>query len=411
MRMERDYCTMDDFSFKGKTVLLRSEFNAPIGKDGSITDDKRIRESVPTIDALKDAKVVILAHQGRPGKKDFTTLEQHARVLQKYVNREVRYVDSIFSSGARKAIEAMKPGDIVLLENVRFYSEEQLERPPEDQAKTIMVKKLAPLFDVFLNDAFGASHRSHDSMVGFTPVLPSGAGKLMAKEIDALTRATTGGPAIYVLGGAKVDDSVEVTKSVLEKGIASKVLVTGAVANAFLAASGVDIGRPSMEYLENNKYLGEIENAERILQKFNGKVVLPVDVAINRDGRREDISVKSLPTNYAISDIGKETIRLFSDIISSADKVVINGPAGIFESADFRIGTDAILKAATKAKFSVVGGGHSVEAVEQLGIGDQISHVSTGGGAALDFLAGKKMPAIEALKAAKARIAAMKKTA
>jgi phosphoglycerate kinase len=407
--MARDYCTMDDFNLKGKTVLLRSEFNCPIGKDGKITDDKRIRESVPTIDALKESKVAILAHQGRPGKKDFTTLEQHAKHLQKYVNREVRYVDSIFSSEARRAIEGMKAGDIVLLENVRFYSEEQLERLPEEQAKTIMVKKLAPLFDIFLNDAFGASHRSHDSMVGFDPVLPSGAGKLMAKEIDALTMATTGGPAVYVLGGAKVDDSVEVTKSVLEKGISNKVLVTGAVANAFLAASGVDIGRPNMEYLENNKYLGEIDNAEDILQKFNGKVVLPVDVAINRDGKREDISVKSLPTSYVISDIGKETISKFSDIISHADKVVLNGPAGIFENPDFRIGTDALLKAATKAKFSVVGGGHSTEAVDQLGIADRISHVSTGGGAALDFLAGKPMPAIEALKAAKARVSKMTK--
>jgi phosphoglycerate kinase len=242
-------------------------------------------------------------------------------------------------------------------------------------------------------------------------VLPSGAGKLMAKEIDALTKATTGGPAIYVLGGAKVDDSTEVAKSVLEKNLASKVLVTGAVANAFLAASGVDIGRPNMEYLENNKYLGEIEVAEGILQKFNGKVVLPVDVAINKDGKREDISVKSLPVNYVISDIGKETIRMFSDIIGHADKVIINGPAGIFENPEFRTGTDAILMAATKAKFSVVGGGHSTEAVEQLGIADRISHVSTGGGAAIDFLSGKRMPAIEALKAAKARVKKMTKTA
>ena len=409
--MARDYCTMDDFSFKGKTVLLRSEFNSPIGKDGMITDDKRIRESAPTIKDLKDAKVAILAHQGRPGKKDFTTLEQHAKLLQQYVPQNVRYVDSIFSSGARKAIQDARPGEVVLLENVRFYSEEQLEKPPEEQAKTIMVKKLAPLFDIYLDDAFGASHRSHDSMVGFTPVLPSGAGRLMAKEIDALTKATTGGPAVYVLGGAKVDDSTEVTKSVLDKGIASKVLVTGAVANAFLAASGVDIGRPSMEYLENNKYLGEIDIAEGILQKFNGKVVLPVDVAINKDGKRADIGVKDLPVNYLIADIGSETIKLFSDIISHADKVVINGPAGVFENPQFRIGTDAILQAATEAKFSVVGGGHSTEAVDQLGIGDKISHVSTGGGAAIDFLSGKPMPAIEALKAARARMTKMTKPA
>jgi phosphoglycerate kinase len=410
--MERDYCTMDDFSFKGKTVLLRSEFNSPIGKDGTITDDKRIRESVPTIEALKEAKVAILAHQGRPGKKDFTTLEQHARHLQKYVNREVRYVDSIFSSEARKAIQGMKPGDIVLLENVRFYSEEQLERSADEQAKTIMVKKLAPLFNVFLNDAFGASHRSHDSMVGFTPLLPSGAGRLMAKEIDALSKALAGGgETVFVLGGAKADDSVDVTKNVLEKKIATKVLTTGVVANVFLAASGYDIGKPNMDFLAKNDYLGLVDAAKGILKTFDGQVLTPTDVAIDVNGKREEISVKSLPTGHLIADIGRETIAKYGDIISHADKVIVNGPAGIFENPQFRAGTDAIFMAATRAKYSVVGGGHSTEVVDQLGITDKISHVSTGGGAAIDFLSGKPMPAIEALKAAKARMKKMTKTA
>jgi len=194
---------------------------------------------------------VLIAHQSRPGKKDFTTMEQHAKRLQRYVKQSVHYVDDIFGSHARAAIVEAEPGDIVMLENVRFYSEEVLELKPEAAAKTVMVKKLAPLAHVFLNDAFGASHRSQDSLVGFTPLMTSGAGKLMQKEIDSLTEALSGGgEVVYVLGGAKVDDSISVTKNVLEKNIASRVLVTGVVANVFLAASGLNIGKPNYDFLE-----------------------------------------------------------------------------------------------------------------------------------------------------------------
>ncbi|CAJ36982.1 phosphoglycerate kinase [Methanocella arvoryzae] len=401
--MERDYNTMDDFSFKGKTVLLRVEFNSPMSPDGKILDDKRIRESVPTIRELDEAKVVLLAHQSRPGKKDFTTMEDHARRLQKYLEQNVRYVDDIFGSHARSEIVEAEPGDVLLLENVRFYAEEQLEQAPEAHAKTHLVKKLAPLAQAFLNDAFGASHRSQCSLVGFTPVLPSGAGRLMEKEIDSLNKALTGGgETTYVLGGAKVDDSISVTRNVLEKNIATKVLVTGVVANIFLAAAGINIGKPNLAFIEKNEYLGEIDRAREILKAFDGKIVLPTDVAINKDGKRVEMSVKSLPTDYVVSDIGRETIALFNDIVRKSDKVVLNGPAGIFENPDFSAGTNEMLMAATKAKFSVVGGGHSSAAVETLGIEGKISHVSTGGGAAIDFLSGKRMPAIEALKAAKA---------
>ena len=408
--MERDYNTMDDFSFKGKTVLLRVEFNSPMSPDGKILDDKRIRESVQTIKELDEAKVILIAHQSRPGKKDFTTLEDHSKRLQKMLKQNVRHVDDIFGSHARSAIVEAEPGDVLLLENVRFYSEEQLEQAPEVHARTHLVRKLAPLAQVFLNDAFGASHRSQCSLVGFTPVLPSGAGRLMEKEIDSLNQALTGGgETIYILGGAKVDDSISVTKNVLEKKIASKVLVTGVVANVFLAASGVKIGKLNMDFLEKNDLIGEIERAKAILHTFDGKVVVPSDVAINKDGKRVEMNIKNLPTEYVISDIGRETIASFNDLIRHADKVIINGPAGIFENHDFSAGTNEILLAATKAKFSIVGGGHSSAAVEALDIEDKISHVSTGGGAAIDFLSGKPMPAIEALKAAKARRAPMAK--
>jgi phosphoglycerate kinase len=400
--MERDYYTMDDFSFDGKTVLLRVEFNSPMSPDGIILDDKRIRESVPTIKELDGAKVVLLAHQSRPGKKDFTTMEDHAKRLQRLLKQNISYVDDIFGSCARNAISDMEPGDVLMLENVRFYSEEMLEQAPQAHSRTQMVKRLAPLAQFFLNDAFGASHRSQASLVGFTPLLPSGAGRLMAREIDSLDHALQGGgETIYVLGGAKVDDSISVTKNVLEKKIASKVLVTGVVANVFLAASGVNIGTQNFAFLEKNGYLGEIEHCKDILKSFGRSVVMPVDVAISRGGKREEISVRSLPTDYLISDLGHESITYFADIIRHADTVVINGPAGIFENPEFSAGTNDILMAATRSKFSVIGGGHSSAAVDQLGISERISHLSTGGGACIDYLAGKPMPAIEALKAAK----------
>ena len=403
--MERDYCTMDDFSFDGKTVLLRVEFNSPMTPDGTILDDKRIRESLPTIKELEDAKVVILAHQSRPGKKDFTTLEQHSKRLQRYVKQDVHYVDDIFGSHARSAIAEMEPGDVVMLENVRFYSEEMLEQPPATHAKTILVKKLAPLVKIFLNDAFGASHRSQDSLVGFTAVMPSGAGRLMSKEIDSLSEALHGGgETVYVLGGAKVDDSISVTQNVLEKRIATKVLTTGVVANVFLAAAGVNIGKLNIDFLEKNDMMPQIDAARAILKKFDGKILLPTDVAINKDGKRVEINVQQLPTDYVISDIGHETVANFTDIIRHCDKVIINGPAGIFENPLFATGTGDILTAATKAKFSIVGGGHSSAAVEEMGIEDKITHVSTGGGACIDFLSGKPMPAIDALKASKKRL-------
>ncbi|WP_174591110.1 phosphoglycerate kinase [Methanocella conradii] len=403
--MERDYCTMDDFELDGKTILLRAEFNSPIGPDGRILDDKRIRESAPTLKELEDSKVVILAHQSRPGKKDFTTMEEHARLLQRYIKQSVRYVDDIFGSHARTAIMKAESGEVVMLENVRFYSEEVLELGPEAASKAIMVKKLAPFAQVFLNDAFGASHRSQCSLVGFTQVLPSGAGRLMQKEIDSLTEALKGGgEVVYVLGGAKVDDSISVIRNVLEKKIATRVLVTGVVASVFLAASGLDIGKPNMGFLDKSGLSGEIPRAKELLRQFGEMIAMPCDVAVNKDGKRAEVNVKQLPTDYLISDVGHETIASFSDIIRHADKVILNGPAGIFENPEFATGTRDILMAATKARFSVVGGGHSAAAVEEMGIGDKITHLSTGGGAAIDFLGGKPMPAIEALKAAKKRM-------
>jgi phosphoglycerate kinase len=299
----------------------------------------------------------------------------------------------------------MLQGEIILLENTRFYSEESIERTPKEHTRTHMVKRLAPHCDVFMNDAFSVSHRSHLSVTGFTEVLPSIAGRVMEKEIDSLSRglSCSDRPCIYVLGGTKVDDSIKVTKNVLEKGCADRVLVTGVVANVFLAASGVNIGSSNMSFIEKQGYIDQIEIARELLGRFKKNIWLPVDVALNRNDERVEEKVQKLNTELPIHDIGIETMVKFSHEIRHAKTVIMNGPAGVFEKDAFTLGTYEIIKAGTEAGFSVLGGGHISAAAEQLGISSKYSHVSTGGGACIDFLAGEKLPGIEALKDAARR--------
>jgi phosphoglycerate kinase len=268
-----------------------------------------------------------------------------------------------------------------------------------------MVKRLAPLCDVFMNDAFSVSHRSHLSVTGFTDVLPSIAGRVMEKEIDSLSRGLSCSerPCVYVLGGAKVDDSIKVTKNVLERGCADRVLVTGVVANVFLAASGANIGSANLNFIEKQGYLGQIEIAHDLLMRFKKRIGLPIDVALNKDDERVEEKVSNLNTMLPIHDIGIETMVNFAREISSAKTVVMNGPAGVFENEKFALGTTELIKAGTRSGFSVVGGGHIAAAAELLGVSSKFSHVSTGGGACIDFLAGEKLPGIEALKDAAAK--------
>ena len=402
----KDYLTIDDFDIKSKTILVRVDLNSPMDPHGNILDDMRIRSHVPTIQDLRDAKVVLLAHQSRPGKNDFTTMKPHAMLMSKHLKRKVTYIDDIFGTYARSSISAMKNGDVLLLENARFYSEESLKRPASEHATTHMVKQLSPLVDVFLNDAFAVSHRPHLSILGFTEVLPSGTGRLMEKEITSLDKGVNGGecPCIFVLGGAKVDDSLKVTENLLSTGIIDRVLVTGVVGNVMLAASGVDIGKANMEFIESQGYLDQIDRARQLLEKFKGKIGLPLDVALNDNGKRIEVSIENMPAdNLPINDIGLETIVAFSKEIENAKTVVLNGPAGISEIDEFALGTHEIIKAAAKSSFSIVGGGHISAEVINIGYEKKLSHLSTGGGACIDYLAGEKLPGIEALKQAAAR--------
>jgi phosphoglycerate kinase len=399
----RNFLTIDDFDTDGKTILVRVDLNSPMDPQGNILDDMRIRSHIATVKDLEDSKVVLLAHQSRPGKKDFTTMKPHANLMSKHLGKQVLYVDDIFGTYAKTQIASMENGDVILLENVRFYSEESLEMTPAEHAKTYPVKKLSPFVDIFLNDAFAVSHRSHLSVVGFTPVLPSGAGRVMEKELVSLERGIRGAerPSIFVLGGAKVDDSLRVAENVLTNGGADRVLFTGVVANAALAASGVNIGKVNIDFIKSQGYESQIEKARSLLAKFEDRIGLPKDVALNDNKKRVEVPISELDSDsLPINDIGLETIVDFAKEIENAKTVILNGPAGVSEIAEFSLGTHEIIRAATKSGFSIIGGGHITAEVNHLGLEHRFSHISTGGGACIDYLAGMKLPGVEALKAA-----------
>lgn len=396
----KDYLTMDDVKLDNKRVLVRVDFNSPMDPSGNILDDKRIKSHLDTLRNLEDCRVVLMAHQSRAGKKDYTTMEAHARSATRLLRRDVTYIDDIFGSHAREAIKSMMPGEVLLLENTRFYAEENMNRTPADHAKSHMVKKLAPLFDLFINDAFAVSHRSHCSVVGFTEVLPSIAGLLMDREITALDRGLKGDehPTVYSLGGTKADDSIKVMENVLRRGGADKILTSGVVATVFMMAAGIDVGEANHKFVEDQEYLEQIPIAAKLLAKYPDKIAIPVDVALNKNGERVEVAVSAIPTDLPIADIGLETIVDYSKELRDARVTVMNGPAGIFEQEKFRLGTSELLKAAAESDYSIAGGGHSVAAIEQLGLEPKFSHVSMGGGASITYLSGEPLPGIEALK-------------
>jgi phosphoglycerate kinase len=280
-----------------------------------------------------------------------------------------------------------------------------MNRSPADHAKSHMVKRLAPLFDLFINDAFAVSHRSHLSVVGFTELLPSVAGILMDKEITALDKGLKGHehPTVFALGGTKADDSIKVTQNVLSRGGADRVLTSGVVATVFMMASGLDVGEANRKFVEDQEYLDQIPIAAKLLKEYPDKIALPKDVALNKNGERIEVSVNKIPPDLPIADIGLETIVEFSKALRESKVAVLNGPTGIFENELFKLGTTELLKAATESGYSIAGGGHTVAAIEKLGLEPKFSHVSIGGGASITYLSGDPLPGIEALKKAAER--------
>ena len=399
--MKKKIHTINDFDIENKRILVRIDINVPMDLNGNILDDIRIKNYVPTLESLKNAKIVLLAHQSRPGKCDFTTMKSHAERITKYIGRKVQYIDDIFGSHAIKKIQSMKKGDVLLLENVRFYSEESLKRSGKEHANTHMVQSLAPLFDLYLNDAFAVSHRSQLSILGFPEVIPCGMGKLMEREIIALDKGMSGKehPCIFVIGGIKIDDSLNVVENVLMNGYADKILFTGVVGNVVLKAAGFEIGTVNLDFIKSQGYIKEIERAKTIIDRFEDKIEMPIDVALNDNGARIDVDLSTIKKDcLPINDIGIETIVSFSNEIKKSKTVILNGPAGVFELEPFSLGTHEIIKAATHSEFSIVGGGHISAEVRRMNFEDKFFHISTGGGACISYLAGEKLVGIESLR-------------
>jgi len=405
----KEYNTLDDFKLENKTVLLRVDFNMPLDKKTlEILDTTRIKKVLPTIKELinKNAKTVIIAHQGRQGDWDFTNMQKHAKALEKLIGKKVKFVDDIFGKKAKTAIKGMKPGDIIMLDNVRKYNDETEKKTPEEHAQSELVQNLYPLADYFVNDAFASAHRKQCSLTGFTVVLPSAAGRLMQKELETLSKiiANPEKPSVFLFGGAKFSDVIVTIERLLENKTADKIILTGLPANAFLKAEGINLGYKNEEMLAKEGTPENYEEIKKILAKYKGSIYLPFDFAQQSNTLRNEIDISQLPTQYNLFDIGEKTIDNFKNIISDAKTVFLSGPCGVFENPAFMKGTQEIFThVANSDVFSIVGGGHTVAAVEKLGLENKISHISTGGGALEKFMMGEKLPAVEALKAAKNR--------
>jgi len=398
--------TLDDVKVKGKTVFVRVDINSPVDPTTKkIIDDSRIRVHADTIKELtqKGAKVVILAHQGRKGEPDFISLKQHAEILSEILGVPVKFVPDIFGEEAKSAIKQLKEGEVLVLENVRMWPGERVNKTPEEHAKSDLVKNLAPLCDIFVVDGFAAAHRSHASLVGFAPVVKEYvAGRIMERELVTLTKVLRAPerPCVYVLGGAKAEDSADVAESVLGKGIADEVLTGGLVANLFLYSKGVDIGEPNIKVLEKKGFLVLKDRIKKLLDEFGDKILLPVDLGVEvSKGVRKDIKVSDLPTDYLIKDIGEETMELYATKLKEARTIVVNGPMGVFEEPPFEKGTKKVFEAAVESgAFVLAGGGHTIAALAEMGLKEKVSYVSTGGGALIEFLIKGTLPVVEVLK-------------
>lgn len=407
--MDKQFNTLEDFDFRDRTVLLRVDINCPLDKQTlRIVNDARIRRIVPTVRELvgKRAKVVMLAHQSRKGKWDFIPLEQHADLLSKHLGIPVVYVDDVIGEKAVAAVKALQSGSVLLLGNVRELDSETAKGDMAMHSEGEIVKALAPLADYYVCDAFGAAHRSQCSLVGFEAKVPSASGRLMAKEIYALN-AIFGHPrrpSVFILGGAKFADVSEMIDRVLGSGMADTVILVGLVGNAYLLARGVDIGEASMNILKDELTPENLQAAKDILSKYGQRVLLPVDVAVERDGRRVSVNIGDLPTPEPALDIGDASAEKFRKVIMSSKTSFMSGPAGMIEKDGFEIGTRIIMAAMVDSGGqSVIGGGHTGGAAERFDLADRFSYVSTGGGALETFLLGKPLPVIEALKHSKAQ--------
>ncbi len=386
--------TIKDLDVSGKKVLVRVDFNVPMDKEGNITDDRRIREALPTITYLKDkgAKVILMSHLGRPKGKanpDFS-LAPVANRLVELLNEKIIFAKDVIGEDAASKSDALMAGQILLLENVRFHGEEEKNNPE-------FAKKLSSLGEIFVNDAFGTAHRAHASTAGVADYLPSAIGFLIKKELDFMGKAISDPerPFVAILGGAKVSDKIGVIRNLMDK--VDTLLIGGGMAYTFYKAMGREIGT---SIVEDDK----VELAADTLKEAEGKIklLLPVDTVVAREFKEDTeyhtVDSDKIPADYMGMDIGEKTRDIFSQVVQTAKTVIWNGPMGVFEMEPFAKGTYALAEAVSKVDgTTIIGGGDSAAAIEQLGFADKMTHISTGGGASLEFLEGKVLPGIAAI--------------
>jgi phosphoglycerate kinase len=384
--------TVRDIDLKGKRVLMRVDFNVPM-QDGVVTDDKRIRAALPTIQYVLDqgASLVLFSHLGRPKGVGFDpefSLKAASESLSKLLGKPVKMAPDCVGPEVEAMARALQPGDVLMLENTRFYKGEEKNDPE-------LAKQMAKLGDIYVNDAFGSAHRAHASTEGVARYLPAVSGFLMEQELEYLGRATQNPerPYVAILGGAKISDKIAVVENLLAR--CDKLLIGGGMANTFLAAKGYDMADSLVE-------TGSVETAKGIMAHAGDKLVLPVDAVVadkfDAEANNQIVDIDKIPAGWRMLDIGPKTIALFGDVLKSAKLVVWNGPMGVFEFPKFAEGTFAIARLlADSGATTVIGGGDSASAVKKAGVAKKMTHVSTGGGASLEFLEGKELPGVAAL--------------
>ena len=405
--------SMDDFDYRGKTVLLRVDINSPIHPETKrITNYNRIDQSLPTIRDISErgAKLVIIAHQGDTlDYQNLISLEEHASLLGQKLGKQVQFVDDVAGPAARAAIQRLREGEILLLDNLRYLTEEvstfenDVKLTSQEMTRTYLVRNLAPLMDFYVNDAFAAAHRNCPSMVAFQELLPSAGGRLLMKELDALTSVldNPARPCVFVLGGAKISDAFSIMKQVLSSGAADMVLTSGITGQIMLMARGHSLGKPSEDFIKNRSLDKFIPPAQDYLARFPKKLMVPADVALDDEGKRREVSVADLPVERLIIDIGRETIEGYCRIVERAGTIFVNGPPGVYEKPMGEEGTRRLWAAiVTSPGHSVIGGGDTVSSATRFVDTGKINYVSTAGGALIRFLSGVRLPLIKAMEGA-----------
>lgn len=399
---------------KGKRVLFRPDINSPIDDNKRIVSVNRLKKTAPTLKYLVEggARVAIIAHQGDTlDYQNLMPLEEHARLLGELSGCNIEYVDDVCGDAAIAKVKALKDGEVVLLGNLRYLTEEvstfekDVKLTAEEMQSTYLVRRLAPLFDLYVNDAFSAAHRNAPSMVAFQQRIPSFAGPLFFNEYEALYKVMNGAakPAVFVLGGAKISDAFGMMSRVLSSGAADKILAGGVTGVIMLLAKGVKVGAAYEKWLADKDLLSFVPEAAELLRNFGDKFVIPVDLAYEKEGARAEVTVDGLPLDDAMFlDVGEGTIRLFEREIAAAGTAFVNGPAGVYENPLFAEGTRRVWTALADTKaYTVIGGGDTVSAAGRFIDTAKIDYVCTAGGAMVRFLSGKTLPLVKAMLTAK----------